>query len=286
MNTSKRKTLNIQKAARFAVVINVLQVVTMLAAVAVVLFSDRRDNQLVELSILAAGLLIVGWGAALDIREAINASRAAEQAAMLEDAYRQLEALNATLRKQRHDFRNHLQVVFSLMEMRAYDYAAQYIESVYRDIQKTGSSLRTAIPAVNALIAAKRADCEARGIQLNLDIRAAWQDMPVPGWELCRALGNLIDNAVDALTEGATPEPAVDVAIAETPEAYTFEIANNGPPIPPENLEAIFREGFTTKSDGHGSGLGIVREILEAYGGAIAVTSDDRRTAFSGTVPR
>lgn len=286
MNTSKRKTLNIQKAARFAVVINVLQVVTMLAAVAVVLFSDRRDNQLVELSILAAGLLIVGWGAALDIREAINASRAAEQAAMLEDAYRQLEALNATLRKQRHDFRNHLQVVFSLMEMRAYDDAAQYIESVYRDIQKTGSSLRTAIPAVNALIAAKRADCEARGIQLNLDIRAAWQDMPVPGWELCRALGNLIDNAVDALTEGATPEPAVDVAIAETPEAYTFEIANNGPPIPPENLEAIFREGFTTKSDGHGSGLGIVREILEAYGGAIAVTSDDRRTAFSGTVPR
>ena len=283
MNTSKRKTLNIQKAARFAVVINVLQVVTMLAAVAVVLFSDRRDNQLVELSILAAGLLIVGWGAALDIREAINASRAAEQAAMLEDAYRQLEALNATLRKQRHDFRNHLQVVFSLMEMRAYDDAAQYIESVYRDIQKTSSSLRTAIPAVNALIAAKRADCEARGIQLNLDIRAAWQDMPVPGWELCRALGNLIDNAVDALTEGKTPEPAVDVAIAETPEAYTFEIANNGPPIPPE---AIFREGFTTKSDGHGSGLGIVREILEAYGGAIAVTSDDRRTAFSGTVPR
>ena len=286
MNTSKRKTLNIQKAARFAVVINVLQVVTMLAAVAVVLFSDRRDNQLVELSILAAGLLIVGWGAALDIREAINASRAAEQAAMLEDAYRQLEALNATLRKQRHDFRNHLQVVFSLMEMRAYDDAAQYIESVYRDIQKTGSSLRTAIPAVNALIAAKRADCEARGIHLNLDIRAAWQDMPVPGWELCRALGNLIDNAVDALTEGAIPEPAVDVAIAETPEAYTFEIANNGPPIPPENLEAIFREGFTTKSDGHGSGLGIVREILEAYGGAITVLSDEKRTAFSGTVPR
>ena len=286
MNTSKRKTLNIQKAARFAVVINVLQVVTMLAAVAVVLFSDRRDNQLVELSILAAGLLIVGWGAALDIREAINASRAAEQAAMLEDAYRQLEALNATLRKQRHDFRNHLQVVFSLMEMREYDDAAQYIESVYRDIQKTGSSLRTAIPAVNALIAAKRADCEARGIRLNLDIRASWQDMPVSGWELCRVLGNLIDNAVDALTEGKSPEPAIDIAIAETPEAYTFEIANNGPPIPPENLEAIFREGFTTKSDGHGSGLGIVKEILESYGGEITVTSDAHRTAFSGTIPK
>ena len=286
MNTSKRKTLNIQKAARFAVVINVLQVVTMLAAVAVVLFSDRRDNQLVELSILAAGLLIVGWGAALDIREAVNAQRIARQTAMLEDAYRQLEDLNATLRRQRHDFTNHLQVVFSLMELGDDAEAMRYVESVYADIRRAGSALKTAIPAVNALIAAKRADCEERGIAFQTDIRSAWQDMPVPGWELCRALGNLIDNAVDALTEGKTPEPAVDVAIAETPEAYTFEIANNGPPIPPENLEAIFREGFTTKSDGHGSGLGIVREILEAYGGAIAVTSDDRRTAFSGTVPR
>ncbi|MBR2697035.1 MAG: Spo0B domain-containing protein [Clostridia bacterium] len=286
MKTKKRKTLNIRKAARFAVVINILQVATMLAAVAVVLFSDKTDSPLVEISILAAGLLIVSWGAVLDIREAVNASRAAEQAAMLEDAYRQLEALNGTLRKQRHDFRNHLQVVFSLMEMREYDDAAQYIESVYRDIQKTGSSLRTAIPAVNALIAAKRADCEARGIRLNLDIRASWQDMPVSGWELCRVLGNLIDNAVDALTEGKSPEPAIDIAIAETPEAYTFEIANNGPPIPPENLEAIFREGFTTKSDGHGSGLGIVKEILESYGGEITVTSDAHRTAFSGTIPK
>lgn len=286
MKTSKHKTLNIRKAARFAVVINLLQVATMLAAVAVVLFSDQRDSQLVEVSILAAGLLIVSWGAVLDIREAINAGRVAEQAAMLEDAYRQLEALNSTLRKQRHDFRNHLQVVFSLMEMKEYDDAAQYIESVYRDIQKTGSSLRTAIPAVNALIAAKRADCEARGIRLNLDIRASWQDMPVSGWELCRVLGNLIDNAVDALTEGATPDPAVDVAIAETPEAYAFEIANNGPPIPPESLEAIFREGFTTKSDGHGSGLGIVKEILETYGGEIRVRSDEKRTAFSGTIPK
>ena len=99
-------------------------------------------------------------------------------------------------------------------------------------------------------------------------------------------LGNLIDNAVDALTEGAAVDPAIDVAIAETPEAFTFEIANNGPPIPPENLEAIFREGFTTKSDGHGSGLGIVREILESYGGEITVRSDEKRTAFSGTVPK
>lgn len=286
MNTSKRKTLNIKKAARFAVAINLMQIATMLAVIAYVLFSEQGQGRVVELAVLLVGLLIVTWGAALDIREARNAERIAEQAAMLEDAYRQLEDLNATLRKQRHDFKNHLQVVFSLMEMEEYADASQYIESVYRDIRFTGGSLRTAIPAVNALIAAKRADCDARGLRLALDIRSDWRDMPVSGWELCRVLGNLIDNAADALSDGEVPDPTIEISFDETPVAFTFVIANNGPQIPPQHLESIFRDGFTTKSQGHGSGLGIVREVLTAYGGEIRVSSDDKKTAFSGTIPR
>ena len=290
MRIIKRKSLNIRKAARFAVIINILQVMTMLAMIVYVLVTNRTTGRVAELTILTAGLLIVSWGAVLDIREARSAGRVAEQAGMLEDAYRQLEDLNGTLRKQRHDFRNHLQVVFSLMEMEEYGEASRYIESVYRDIQKTGASLRTAIPAVNALIAAKRADCEGRGIAFEPDIRAPWRNMPVSGWELCRVLGNLIDNAADALADAGRREdagrPAIDVLIDETPEGFAFEVSNNGPAIPPEHLESIFREGFTTKSEGHGSGLAIVREIVESYGGTIAVQSDERRTAFSGFVPR
>lgn len=284
MKIANRKTLNIRKAARFAVVINILQIATMIAMIAYVLIYNKTDGRVAEVSILTAGLMIVSWGAALDIREARNAERVAEQAAMLEDAYRQLEALNGTLRKQRHDFRNHLQVVFSLIEMEEYDEASHYIESVYRDIQTTGASLRTAIPAVNALIAAKRADCEGRGIAFNPDIRAPWRDMPISGWELCRVLGNLIDNAADALS--GTPCPAIELRIDETRDSFTFDVANNGPPIPPEHLESIFRDGFTTKSEGHGSGLSIVREIVATYGGAISVSSDALCTRFTGVIPR
>lgn len=287
MKHLRSKNLNIRKAARFAIAINAMQVVTMLAAVAYVLLFGRGPDRFVEAGVLVLALLIVGWGAALDIREARSAERIAEQAAMLEDAYGQLEALNGTLRKQRHDFMNHLQVVFSLMEMREFDDAMQYVESVYSDIQRTGSTLKTAIPAVNALIAAKRADCGERGIPLTVDIRSAWRGLPVPGWEMCRVLGNLIDNARDAL-ESAPPAsgPRIVVRIDETPGAFTFRVSNNGPAIPKAQLEAIFRLGFTTKSDGHGSGLSIVREIMEAHGGSVNVTSDGAETAFFGVIPR
>ena len=287
MRKSLQEKLNVKKAARFAVIINALQIAAMIAVLLYAIFRANPEGRFVEIAAIAAALLIVGWGAILDIREALGADRIASQARMLEEAYGQLEDLNGTLRKQRHDFMNHLQVVFSLLELNEAGEAMKYVENVYGDIKKTGSVLKTAIPAVNALIAAKKQDCEERGIALQTHITANWKEMPVPGWEMCRVLGNLIDNARDALLEdGENRDRHIDLAIDETPRAYTFRVENNGPAIPPDALKHIFQMGFTTKSDGHGSGLSIVEEILQSYGGEIAVESDESRTAFAGSVPK
>ena len=206
--------MNLRKAARFAIVINTAQIVTMLAVLFYVWLSDKSSDRIVEIGVLALGLMIVSLGAVLDIREAKNAQRIATQSEMLEEAYRQLETLNGTLRSQRHDFKNHLQVVFSLMELEEYKEALEYVENIYRDIQHTGSALKTAIPAVNALIAAKRTECDENGIQLITTVNAGWQGMPVPGWEMCRILGNLIDNARDAILEIPNlKDPKIEVLI-------------------------------------------------------------------------
>lgn len=287
MRQPLKDRFNVKKAARFAVIINVLQVAAMVAVLLYTIFRGPTRGRYLEIGAILAALVIVAWGAVVDIREALNAGKIADQAQMLEEAYAQLEALNGTLRKQRHDFMNHLQVVFSLLELHEGDEAMKYVESVYGDIKKTGNALKTAIPAVNALIAAKRQDCEERGISLDTRIASDWRQLPVPGWEMCRVLGNLIDNARDALLEdGARPDRRVLLTIDETPGAYTFSVSNNGPAIPLQLQRSIFKLGFTTKSDGHGSGLAIVQEVLQAYGGEIRVESDDEVTTFSGTVPK
>ena len=287
MRHALKDRLNVKKAARFAVVINAMQIAAMAGVFLYALLRGPVEGRLVELAAIGFALLIVSWGAILDIREALNAGKIAEQAQMLEEAYGQLEDLNATLRRQRHDFMNHLQVVFSLLELNDADEAMKYVESVYGDIKKTGSVLKTSIPAVNALIAAKRQDCEERGIALETRIASGWRDMPVPGWEMCRVLGNLIDNARDALTEvPGQADRTIELTIDETPGAFTCAVSNNGPAIDPADLPSIFRMGFTTKSDGHGSGLSIVREIVESHGGAIGVESDETATRFHFTIPR
>ncbi len=279
--------LNVKKAARFAITVNSLQVAAMLAVLGYAVLRAPAEGRLVEIGAIAAATLIVSWGAVLDIREALNAGKIARQAQMLEEAYRQLEDLNGTLRRQRHDFMNHLQVVFSLLELNDPSEAMKYVESVYGDIKKTGSVLKTAVPAVNALIAAKRQDCQEKGIALDIRIDSGWAELPLPAWEMCRVLGNLIDNARDALMEDAdNADRRIALTIDETPGAYAFRVENNGPAIPPELHRSIFQMGFTTKSDGHGSGLSIVREILEEYGGEIHMESDDSATAFYGSVPK
>ena len=275
MRHALKDRLNVKKAARFAVVINAMQIAAMAGVFLYALLRGPVEGRLVELAAIGFALLIVSWGAILDIREALNADKIVDQAQMLEEAYGQLEDLNATLRRQRHDFMNHLQVVFSLLELNDADEAMKYVESVYGDIKKTGSVLKTAIPAVNALIAAKRQDCEERGIALETRIASGWRDMPVPGWEMCRVLGNLIDNARDALAADAeNPSKRILLAIDETPGAFNFRVSNNGPAIPPQLQRSIFQMGFTTKSDGHGSGLSIVEEIMERYGGDMVMQEE------------
>ena len=285
MNKLSTRLVNLNKASNYTITINALQILGVLTVTAFSLFTGGHAFMGHWEQLLLSGMtLIVCWGAALDIKEAINARKIYGEADMLEDAYTKLEQLNTTMRAQRHDFMNHLQVVYSLLELEEYDSASEYLERVYTDIKRVGRSLKTAHPAINALLAAKLSDCEARGVKVELIIESPWEALPVPGWEMCRVLGNLIDNGLDALS--ATKDAQMTISLGETLHSFTFEIANNGPEIPETLLERIFQSGFSTKSSGRGMGLAIVRTILQAYGGRIELHSDQSRTAFSGTIAK
>lgn len=279
----KTRSLNLKKAAKAAVVINALQVLAVIALSAYI-FHESDGLSALELTGLCLIAFVIIWGAIVDIRDAFAAMRTGEESDMLEEALGRLENLNVTLRKQRHDFMNHLQVVFGLIELDQKDEARDYVERIYGDIRMVGRSMKTALPALNALLAAKMADCEQRKVQSEFVVSSDWEGMPVPAWEICRVLGNLIDNALDALDGAETPKLRVEMS--ETVRAYSFTVEDNGAGMPESVLERVFQAGFTTKHSGHGMGLAIVRDILQAHGGSIEVVSEPGRTLFTGIVPK
>lgn len=287
MQIRKKHQRPMCKLSRLAILANGVQIFCALAILLYAILS-RSFNlpEQAEIALVAIASLIVIWGAVVDIRDAYIMRRVEEQNLMLEEAYSQLEDLNATLRRQRHDFKNHLQVVYTLTEMGAYPDVQEYVQRIYDDVQAVGNLIRTSVPAVNALLSAKSAHCSEVGIRFEVDIQSAWDDMPVAGWELCRIIGNFVDNAMDALLEHKCTDPCIRVVLAESLPCWTLQVENNGPEISAENRLRIFQPGFTTKSFGHGNGLSIVKELVEKYNGTLHFESSAERTSFSCTFPR
>jgi two-component system, LytTR family, sensor histidine kinase AgrC len=202
------------------------------------------------------------------------------------DTINYLEAFNKTLRTQRHDYLNHIQVIYSLMELEDFDEARKYIEPVYKDIVKVSKALKTSKPAVNALLQAKLQVAEKNEIDMELEIKSDLKHLNMEAWEFCRIMGNIIDNAIFAL-KLKNDNRYMLVELSEDLQNIKLNISNNGDNIPTEIINNIFKEGFTTKGNkGDGIGLTIVKEIVENFSGSISVTSNKQRTSFEINLPK
>lgn len=202
------------------------------------------------------------------------------------ESMQNLENLNSRLREQRHDYLNQIQIVYGLLELGEYEDARDYMRPVFKDIMKVNRALKTAQPAVNALLQAKMETAEKQGIDFYLEVGTQLSDLAMEPWELCKVLGNLIDNAVTAVS-GLPGERRISLDMREAKEFYQIAVRNNGPEIPEQHRKQIFNQGFTTKKEeGHGMGLAIVASVLKEAKGGIRFESDHNETVFIVTVPK
>lgn len=280
----------VREAVTLSVVANVVEIAAavVLTFLVMALLRGGVEETIARMTAIVC-MGVVTWGAVTDLGKTFETVSTIRREQALEEAFAQLESLNREMRAQRHDFMNHIQVIYSLIEMEEPQEALRYMDRIYGDMQHVSKMLRTDSPAVNALIQAKSQEAEKRGIEFSLSIHAKWGDASMPAWELCRVLGNLIDNAMDAATSETkqkTYRPQVELMLGEDENNWFFSVRNNGPEIPENIQEHLFEAGFTTKSNGHGMGLYNVNRIISEMGGRIALVSNKEGTVFSGYVPR
>lgn len=277
------KKLNINKTIASIIVLNIIHLSILIGVLAYTAFSNKFNKfapnfNFTYLFFYVMVFITLFINSFITIKNAIALTDSVSQYETFKSSLNQLENLNKTLRAQRHDFMNHLQVVYSLMEMEEYKDAEEYIEQVYNDIQRVNKVLKTTNAAINALLQAKILDCEKRNIKIELKATSRLDGFQVPSWEVCRILGNIIDNSIYAL-EQLDESRSLKINIFEDLKYFSFLITNNGPIIPQNIIDKIFEAGFSTKgSKGEGMGLSTSKNIVERYNGKISVFSEDYTT--------
>lgn len=272
--------MNTKKIMGTSIILSIVQII--LIILTIIVLKGEFPNYIV--SVVTA---IICLGVANTIITVISYTYLQKlQNKTLKASMKDLEELNRTLRAQRHDYLNQIQVVYGLLDMEEYDEARNYMNSVFKEMTKLSKALKTSEPAINALLQAKLQVAESKSIDMYLDIRTDLKELKIEPWELCKVLANIIDNAMTAL-EQKEGEKEIHLCMEQDKKNYIFQIANNGPAIPASQKKLIFEEGYTTKKEnGHGMGLYIVNKVIGDIGGSLEVESNEKQTSFNIKLPR
>ena len=207
------------------------------------------------------------------------------EAKRAEENLKQIKQLIDSSRKQRHDFHHQLQTIYGLLESGSYDRARDYIGRVFGDISKNVELIRTDNFTIGALLYTKIGLAEARSIEMEINIECSLKEIPLTPHEASSLLGNLIDNALEAVEDKTGELRQVNVKLTHEQGAYVIRISNTGNPITPETRANIFKTNFTTKNAHSGLGLPIVKDIVTKHRGSIEISSDTEKTTFTVAIP-
>jgi two-component system CitB family sensor kinase len=188
--------------------------------------------------------------------------------------------LTEALRAQSHEFANRLHTLVGLVELGEYDEAIRFVTDVSQARDALTEQLKSALrdPRLVALTLAKSALADERGVQLRVAADCRVDADITDVIPVLTVTGNLIDNAVEATAAGPGPR-WVDLTIVSVGANLLVRVRDSGPGVPDDMREAIFTDGFTSKSSPTGArrglGLALVRQITERRGGMVSVGCDD-----------
>lgn len=203
----------------------------------------------------------------------------------LAEISRELEGVRTVsdaLRAQAHEFSNRLHTIVGLVELGRHAEAIQLSTEDAIVHQELIERLLGRIddPTLSALLLAKAVVASERAISLRISSDSLIADEVEDIRDLVTIVGNLIDNALDAVatnTITSATERWIEVGVRLDGGAIELRVEDSGPGVPEDRLARIFEEGYTTKEpDGtsmRGLGLALVQQVVRRRGGSITVTN-------------
>ncbi|GAA4108125.1 sensor histidine kinase [Knoellia locipacati] len=242
---------------------------------------ERRED---ELHVTEARVLVLGTAPAMWEGRRLGTVATLRDRTDLEHLTGELDSargVTEALRSQAHESANRIHTIVSLIELGHVDRALEFATDELAVTQQLTDDVvaADAEPALAALLVGKSAQASEQGIDLRIAPGAQWPTGAVPVRDVVTIVGNLIDNAFDAVTTGGPGTERrvdVDARVDEGGGALVLEVADSGPGLPEDTVDSVFRRGFSTKGEGRagrrGIGLALVAQTIDRLGGSLEVT--------------
>lgn len=177
--------------------------------------------------------------------------------------YRSLRLSYKEMQKLKHDFQNELAVLKDMIVTGHYKSADEHISEISDFINKSAAICYTGNEAVDSLINIKIKQAEAYDIKIAAKVHL-FTDMNYNSMDLCRIIGNALDNAIEACCKVKNQDRFIYISFKEVNDNVLLEISNS-------SCEADTEWLVSTKSDRgiHGYGVESIYSSAERIGGNV-----------------
>lgn len=195
------------------------------------------------------------------------------QTELIERDYNVLNKAYSDNAKTFHDMHNHIGAVRSLLTAEKYDKAIEYLDNLQKPVSGIAATVWTGDETVDYLINSRIAAAENEGISFETQIEFP-KNTSIGSADLCAVLGNLLDNAFDAVRKDTASEKrSIKLIIRRINRMLIIKVVNtfNG------EINITGGKLKTTKTDRglHGWGVESARTAAEKYDGTIITTAED-----------
>lgn len=181
--------------------------------------------------------------------------------------------------------KDHEKHTFLQILIKEIDRLDRTIRSVLRFRSQERLSRKTCHPneLVETILILTESEAKQRGIQVSRQLSADVRSMDLDADKIHQVLLNVIINAIQSMPEGGHltvrsewrehPPDGLEVEGRVEREGVLITAEDTGVGIPEDAIEKIFESFYTTKEEGTGLGLTIVRKIVRAHGGELNLES-------------
>ena len=200
---------------------------------------------------------------------------------LLEINYQKIDSIYTKNARLFHDFNNHLNILYQLLQNEKFNEAKSYIENISSPLRQVSKISWTGFDPIDILINSKVEQAQTMGIKLDINVEFP-ANTHILSHDICTILCNLLDNAIEA-TNQCENEKTIILTIRKI--RYFLFIKLTNPSTNVTSNSVLYPS--TTKSDKnlHGFGLPNVSSVIKKYNGSLKYTNEDKNFKVTILIP-